>query len=121
MPAPDHIIQSALLIGGTDGNPALVTIDASDAVGNPLVEMDDSLAGALASSGTGHGSILTDDAVSRSEPSGALSQSPATSSISATASATVPEPPAVWLPIIALICFAGRAAFRGSRVLSRAG
>jgi hypothetical protein len=32
----NHIIQSALIIGGTAGNPALVTIDASNALGNPL-------------------------------------------------------------------------------------
>jgi autotransporter-associated beta strand protein len=32
----NHIIQSALVIGGTAGNPAVVTIDASDATGNPL-------------------------------------------------------------------------------------
>jgi hypothetical protein len=31
-----HIIQSALVIGGTAKNPGLVTIDASDADGNPL-------------------------------------------------------------------------------------
>ena len=32
----DHIIQSALIISGTSGSPGLVTIDASDASGNPL-------------------------------------------------------------------------------------
>ena len=32
----NHIIQSALVIGGTAGSPGLVTIDASDASGNPL-------------------------------------------------------------------------------------
>ncbi|HKD35756.1 MAG TPA: PEP-CTERM sorting domain-containing protein, partial [Pirellulales bacterium] len=32
----DHIVQGALMIGGTPGNPALVTIDASDSSGNPL-------------------------------------------------------------------------------------
>src|SRR6202030_3687472 len=29
----DHIVQNALVIGGTAGSPALVTIDASDASG----------------------------------------------------------------------------------------
>lgn len=33
----DHIIQSALVIQGSAGNPAVVTIDASDSSGNPLV------------------------------------------------------------------------------------
>ena len=32
----DHIVQGALAIGGAAGNPALVTIAASDADGNPL-------------------------------------------------------------------------------------
>jgi autotransporter-associated beta strand protein len=32
----NHIVQSALVIGGTLGSPALVTIDASDVSGNPL-------------------------------------------------------------------------------------
>jgi autotransporter-associated beta strand protein len=32
----DHIIQNALIIGGASGNLARVTIDASDATGNPL-------------------------------------------------------------------------------------
>ena len=32
----DHVIQSALSIGGAAGSPAIVTIDASDASGNPL-------------------------------------------------------------------------------------
>jgi fibronectin-binding autotransporter adhesin len=33
----DRIIQSALIIGGTAGNPGTVTIAASDVVGNPLM------------------------------------------------------------------------------------
>jgi hypothetical protein len=32
----NHIVQNALVIGGAAGNPATVTIDASDASGNPL-------------------------------------------------------------------------------------
>ncbi len=32
----NHIVQSALVIGGAAGSPARVTIDASDASGNPL-------------------------------------------------------------------------------------
>jgi autotransporter-associated beta strand protein len=33
----NHIIQGALVIGGAAGNPGLVTVDASDATGNPLL------------------------------------------------------------------------------------
>jgi hypothetical protein len=34
----DHIIQNALVIGGTSGTPSFVTIAASDASGNPTAE-----------------------------------------------------------------------------------
>ena len=37
----NHIVQSALVIGGAAGSPALVTIDASDASGNPLASRVD--------------------------------------------------------------------------------
>jgi hypothetical protein len=36
-----HIIQSALVIGGTAGRPGLVTIAASDASGNSLINLAD--------------------------------------------------------------------------------
>jgi hypothetical protein len=35
----NHIVQGALVIGGASKNPGLVTIDASDAAGNPLVSL----------------------------------------------------------------------------------
>jgi autotransporter-associated beta strand protein len=48
----DHIIQGALIIGGTSGSHALVTIDASDSSGNPLAESNGlALANSLQSSG----------------------------------------------------------------------
>jgi autotransporter-associated beta strand protein len=34
----DHIVQNSLIIGGAAGSPALLTIDASDASGNPLAQ-----------------------------------------------------------------------------------
>jgi hypothetical protein len=37
----NHIVQGALIIGGTSGSPALVTIAASDAAGNPLATAAD--------------------------------------------------------------------------------
>ena len=46
----DHIVQSALVIGGSAGSPALVTIAASDASGNPLAQSSGlALANSLAS------------------------------------------------------------------------
>jgi hypothetical protein len=48
----DHIIQSALVIGGTAGNQGLVTIAASDADGNPIGQSNGfALASSLTSSG----------------------------------------------------------------------
>jgi hypothetical protein len=47
----NHIVQGALIIGGAAGSPALVTIDASDASGNPLGESGGfAVAGSLQSS-----------------------------------------------------------------------
>ncbi|HEV2970174.1 MAG TPA: PEP-CTERM sorting domain-containing protein [Pirellulales bacterium] len=45
----DSIIQGALMIGGTASNPGLVTIDASDSLGNPLADGGLVLAGSLLS------------------------------------------------------------------------
>jgi hypothetical protein len=45
-----HIIQSALAIGGTSKNLGLVTIDASDASGNPLAGVGLAVAGSMQSS-----------------------------------------------------------------------
>ncbi len=46
----NHIIQSSLIIGGTAGSHGLVTIDASDASGNPLITSPASLHSELSSS-----------------------------------------------------------------------
>jgi autotransporter-associated beta strand protein len=49
----NHIIQNALIIGGTSTSHATVTIDASDASGNPLDQSSGfALAGSLPSSGS---------------------------------------------------------------------
>ena len=45
----NHIVQSAIIVGGTSKNPGLVTIDASDASGNPLA-IGPSLVNSLSSS-----------------------------------------------------------------------
>ncbi len=55
----EHIFQTALVIGGTAGSPAAVTIAASDASGNPLIASPVSLLGALASSGLSLANSLT--------------------------------------------------------------
>jgi autotransporter-associated beta strand protein len=49
----NYIIQNALIIDGAAGNPALITIDASDASGNPLVQSSGfALAGSVTPGGT---------------------------------------------------------------------
>ena len=90
----DHIIQNALIIGGTAGNPGFVTIDVSDADGNPLIG-GFSLAGSLASIGpfgAGIGSAGLFDGAASNVASSAGSEF-ATGNLSAgTGSAAVPEP-----------------------------
>ena len=53
----NHIVQSALVIGGTAGTPATVTIAASDASGNPLISA------AVAPSSNNSDSALSDSVV----------------------------------------------------------
>jgi hypothetical protein len=123
----NHIIQSALVIGGTVGNHGLVTIDASDASGNPL----DSDSGGPLTSGAGDwtsensvepglgtggqsGSSIGDDA------GGSLSLLPAgiegsggpipagsidAGSSRATDASAVPEPSTWWLVLLGLGSF----------------
>jgi hypothetical protein len=55
----DHIIQTALMIGGTAGSTATVTIAASDASGNPMIASPVSLFGASASSALSLANSLT--------------------------------------------------------------
>jgi hypothetical protein len=90
----DHIIQNALIIGGTAGNPGLVTIDVSDVDGNPLAG-DMSLANSLASKdpfGAGIGSTNLIDGGARNVASFAGSELMTGNSSAGTDSAAVPEP-----------------------------
>jgi hypothetical protein len=89
----NHIIQSSLVIGGTSGSPALVTIDASDASGNPLGQSSKS---ALA------------DALTPDGPFGAdgISSAILSSNIGADMTApSVPEPSTLLLVLLALSSF----------------
>ncbi len=110
----DHIIQAALVIGGTAGSPGLVTIDASDANGNSLamssamvVGRSTAPSGSLASSSTGS-----------TDSTGSLDLSSGTSGVSvaggspistpsalggvagAAGTAAVPEPSAILLVLL---------------------
>jgi hypothetical protein len=114
----DHIIQNALVIGGTGTNPATVTIDASDASGNPLAKnADDPLAAPLSAGSIVQSNLLTGDAGSTAAATGLSAESVALSSPS-TGAASVPEPSAIVLPLFAVACFVSRSVFRRLGLLS---
>jgi hypothetical protein len=99
----DHIIQNALIIGGAAGNPSVVTIAASDASGNPLVQSSGFvLAGSLSPSSSfgadriistnlssGDSNVLADLATGNSAGFGDALQ--------------VPEPSALLLALLAVL------------------
>ena len=88
----NHIIQTALIISGTAGSPGLVTVDASDASGNPLTEIGVGGSGVGAgglSSNTFSGAILTGTAADGGMPS--------------SNSSAVPEPSTVILLALAIV------------------
>ncbi|HEY2147752.1 MAG TPA: autotransporter-associated beta strand repeat-containing protein [Pirellulales bacterium] len=102
----DHIVQSALVIGGSAGHPSLVTIDASDATGNPLASV-----ASLSPSGTSAsiGSFSSSSASGASMPtlgSGTNGINAVGSSgislVTGGAAAAVPEPSAIALALFAL-------------------
>ena len=103
----NHIIQSALVIGGTAGNPGLVTIDASDAFGNPLGQASGfALAGSSTSGGTfGADGIGSANLSSDGTDLAALSaDNPAVGG----QRAVVPEPSTLLLVLLALTSLIGR-------------
>jgi hypothetical protein len=108
----DHIIQSALVIGGTSKNPGLVTIDASDSSGNSLA----SLAVLRAPTSTAPlraGANLADPSSYASNDHSLSTSLPIVSSLT-TPQATVPEPTSAALVVIGCLVFGG-AAVRRSR------
>jgi hypothetical protein len=99
----NHIIQNALIIGGAAGSPALVTIDASDASGNPLGQSSGfALAGSLSSSG----SFGADDITSTNLSNGGLANLGVPSfsdSFERVNSSSVPEPSTLLLVLLAVL------------------
>jgi autotransporter-associated beta strand protein len=106
----DHIIQAALIIGGSAGSPAIVTIAGSDSSGNPLGAASTlAMAGSLTSSNpSGDGISLTSsiDGLANADLGSAASLP--TNSIGGVGSSTVPEPSTMLLFILAMAGLAAR-------------
>lgn len=85
----DHIIQNALVIGGTSGSPSFVTIAASDASGNPTA---DSAVAGFASLGTGAPIAVAGSSLLTGIPSSGSLGAPLGSVNLGGGSAAVPEP-----------------------------
>ena len=106
----DHIVQSALVIGGTSTSHASVTIDASDASGNPLASLR--VPSALTSE-TPYG----DDVIVGNSLHCNSVASPPTSLVSSISpnSAAVPEPSSLLLLALGGLALGGAAVRRRSR------
>jgi hypothetical protein len=103
----NHIVQATLAIGGTDATHlGLVTIDASDASGNPLASGGGlALAGSLAPSDS-FGSGAAGSSSLASDAGGSSGGAPSVGGNSASgSSASVPEPSS--LVLVALAALAG--------------
>jgi hypothetical protein len=106
----NHIIQSALVIGGTSKNSGLVTIDASDSSGNPLVSL------AVPAALTPETPFGAEVFANNSFNGDSVASSP-TSLVSSTApdSAAVPEPTSLLLLAIGSLALVRSAIQRRSR------
>jgi hypothetical protein len=101
----NHIIQSALIIGGAAGNSGLVTIDASDANGNPLVQSNEfTSAGSLSPSGPfGAGGISSADLSSGGGGGTDLAALSTGNSVVIGNSPSIPEPSTLALTLLAVL------------------
>jgi hypothetical protein len=101
----NHIIQGALVIDGTSKNPGLVTIDASDASGNPLGQSSGfALAGSRVHSGPfGEGVNSSASPSSIAADSTDLAVPAAGNSVGIGNGSQVPEPPTLALALLAVL------------------
>jgi T5SS/PEP-CTERM-associated repeat protein len=111
-----HIVQSALIIGGTAGSPALVTIDASDASGNPLDGLAVPTTSLTFESPSTDGGNLASSVVSGVNGDPAAAPSAPLPSNSTTGAAGVPEPSSLILLAIGGLSVACAAVRRWRRL-----
>jgi autotransporter-associated beta strand protein len=105
----NQIIQSALVIGGVAGSSAIVTIDASDASGNPLARLA-VLTASIPNAPLSSGADVTDP-LSYATTGDPLAASPPL--VSGVQPAAVPEPSSLFLlavggPVVAITAFRRR-------------
>ncbi|HEV2969144.1 MAG TPA: autotransporter-associated beta strand repeat-containing protein [Pirellulales bacterium] len=113
----DHIVQSALVIGGTAGSPALVMIDASGASGNPLDQSSGLvLADSLIPSGPfGAGDISSANSIGGTSGGADPEISLLGSSTVGGNASLVPEPSALVLMLVTLSSVVGEGIVRRRR------
>lgn len=101
----NHIVQGALVIAGTSGSPATVTIAASDANGNSLAAATASSSGALIAGTTSPSSVVPASAVSSVSlgDSNLGLSTPALGAASFGGAAAVPEPSTLILISMAVV------------------
>ncbi len=101
----NHIIQNALIISGVAGNPGQVTIDASDASGNPLGQSGGfALAESLTPSGPFEESVNSSASLSSiAADSTDLAVSAAGNSVGIGNTSQVPEPSTLLLALLAVL------------------
>ncbi len=101
----DHIVQDAIVIGGTTSSHGLVTIDASDAAGNPLGQPSGlALAGSLTPSGPfGAGGIRSANLSSIAPDSADPAVVAMGKSLGSNNPAPVPEPSTLLLALLSVL------------------
>ncbi len=99
----DHIVQNALMIGGAAGSTGLVTIDASDASGNPLGQSSGfALAGSLTRNDPFEAGGIDSANLRSGDNTDLASLSPGNSAAGGNLS-PVPEPSALVLALLAIL------------------
>jgi hypothetical protein len=106
----NHIVQGALVIGGTSKNAGLVTIDASDASGNPLANL------AVLSTPTSEIPLGVDPLGYATAGDPLAASSPPLVASAAVAPAAVPEPSSLVLIVVGVLVL-GLTALRRSAIL----